>query len=406
MPRIPPRARTDGRRLLGRAVLGLAALLPVAAVAGASPPGAEAPAAVTPVDESTWVGADGQVRHLYRPRFVAPVPLYSDAQAFGVPSVRWDLDPARGRLLLTGAPAGLREAFAALAWLDVPPPQALVEVTIVEAIRRRDVESGGHGLFDRWIPEGAPDTFFRGLRWDFEPDRYLRRALVGDRPFEGSDVVFGRSDTEGPLAGTLRYVLRGLVECGEASLLANPMLVCTQGVPAHVTSTMDLPTTVFTRDPWSTQLSLVSEKTGVRLEVLLEHVGSDQVRLRLKPWLRQIAEGAAESGPLGAPVLVVREAETVLTIPDDTTLVVAGMQGVRRVRDRRGFPWLDALPAVDVLASARRKDDLESDLLILVRARILQPGRGRAPALPPGEIDRLRRKTCAPSIHESLDPPR
>ena len=379
----------------------LVGLLGLAALAG--PARAGPPAAATPVDESTWVGDDGRIRHLYRPRFVPAAPLFADVQSFGVVSVDCALDAARGRLLLTGARYGLEGAFAALARLDVPRPQALVEVTILETIKRCDVESGGNGLYDRWQPEGAPEGFFRGLRWEFEPDRYLRRALVGDRPFEGSDIELGRSDASGPLAGTLGYVLRSLIESGEAGLLADPLLVCTEGLPAHISSTLDLPTSVFVRNDLTFEHQIVSERTGVKLEVLVEHVGSDSVRLRLKPWLRQIAEGSSEGGPLGAPVLVLREAETVLTVPDDSTLVFAGMQGVRRVRDRRGFPWLDALPAVDVLASARRRDVFESDLLFLVRTRILQPGRGRAPVLPPGEADRLRRRTGAPAIRESLD---
>jgi hypothetical protein len=165
--RHPPAARAGGRgpRRVAAALLGVLGCL-LAAPAQADPPVA------SPLgDETTWVGADGRIRHLYRPRFVPPEPLLADVKSFGVASVDCALDVSRGRLLLTGAREGFDEAFDALAWLDVPRPQALVEVTILETIRRCDVESGGNGLYDRWQPEGAPDSFFRGLRWEFEPDR-------------------------------------------------------------------------------------------------------------------------------------------------------------------------------------------------------------------------------------------
>ena len=137
------------------------------------------------------------------------------------------MDGPRGRLLLTAAGTAIPAAREALDWLDAAPPQVLVEVSVVETLRRRRSETGGHLLFDRDLAAGAPDTFFRGLRYDFEPDSWLRSQLVGERPFGGVSVAGGQKGASGLLSGAVDSVLRGLVTEGEADFLACPSIACT-----------------------------------------------------------------------------------------------------------------------------------------------------------------------------------
>ena len=379
----------SARSLLEASVLVLAALSAPSGAAGGEPaPGR----AVRLIDETSWIGADGRTRLLYRPRFLAAPDLLADAKLFGVSGVDLGLDGGRGRLLLTGAEATLPAAREALDWLDAPPGEVLVEVSIVETIKRRHGESGGHALFDRDGVPGAPDTFFRGLRYDFEPDSWLRSQLVGERPFSGSSVAFGQDGPSGLLSGAVDMVLRGMATEGEADFLACPSIACTEGIPATMSSTLQLPSSVFTRAGPLVRLETVGEKTGVSLEVTVLRVGADRVVLRLHPWVREIAEASSPAGPVGAPVLEIRELDTVLTLSDGLSVVVGGLASLRGVADRRGFPWLARLPGVGGALEARLDESYESELTFLVRPRILRPGRGTPSLLPPGEAERLLRR--------------
>lgn len=340
--------------------------------------------------DDSWRGADGRLSRLYRPRFVPAESLLADVMALGVSGVDLALDVRHARLLLTASDAELGRAQDALDWLDVPPPEVLVDVAIVETVSRCQVESGGHGLFARG-PEG-PNTFFRGVRSDFEPDSWLRSELLGARPFEGTSLDLASDAAGGALAGTLELVLRGLSHRGEADFLANPSLVCTEGVPAEMHATLELPATVFGQAGVVVSNHTVVEKAGVQLVVTALKVGADQVTLRIHPWLRQLALARDPQGPDSYPVLAIRELDTTVTLADGEEIVLGGLESIDRARSRTGLPGLERLPAIDSLLSGRWREQFQTDILFHVRARILRPGRAGASILPPAELERLERR--------------
>lgn len=365
-----------------------------------------------PKDEATWRGADGRLRRLYRPRFVAARDLFADVTSLGLSGVESLLDGGRGRILLTAPDPAIEAAQEALEFLDVPTPEALVEVSIVETIRRRRGASGGHALFDRDLPDGSPDTFFRGLRYDFEPESWLRTTLVGQRPFEGASVELGRSNSSGTLAGTLSAVFRALATEGEADFLAQPALACTEGVPAGVSATTALPTTVFSVTPpqlggvgFKTELR--TEKVGVTLDVTAERIGSDRVTLLLHPWVRRVTEQDTPAGPVGAPVLETREATTKVVLADGETSLVGSIGSMSRLRKRTGMPGFDRVPGLDSVLSGRDAESGDVEILFLVRASILRPGRTAAPTMPPSEVARLLGvRSKARVVPAATSPPR
>ncbi len=370
------------------AVVGSALFAGAFAGAGVEPTGAAA-------FEATWRDADGTARALYRPRFVPAGLLLADAQAFGLAPLDLALDGRRGRILVSGAADRLAIAADAFGYLDVPTPQVLVEVSLVETLSRCRNDHGGHLSFDRG-PDG-PDTFFRAFRADFEPSAWLRSELVGGLPFQGVDVRGGGTDLSDGLSGTLDAVLRGLAHDGEADVLARPCLVCTEGVPAKVSSTLSLPASLFFQDGAVVTRRQVDEVAGISLEVTVEAVGRDAVRLRLHPWVRRLEEASSPTGPESYPVLGIREATTTVRVADGETVVVAALEGRRLVRDRRGYPALDHLPALDTVLSAHTTEREVTDVHVMVRVRILQPGRDPVAVVPPGEAARLeaRRRVVA-----------
>jgi len=394
---VDPTPRKPVRPARPRAALALA--VGVLTAAGLAV-GTYAEGAAASPFEATWQASDGTSFALYRPRFVPAAELLADAQAFGLAPLGVGMDlgfeRTRGRLLVSGAADRLRVAAEALGYLDVPTPQVLVEVSIVETLNRCRRDTGGLLRFDRTAT--GPDTFFRTFRYDFEPSSWLRHELVGGRPFEGADVRGGGTDLSGGLAGTVDAVLRGLAHDGQADVLARPCLVCSLGVPAKMSSTLSLPATLFFRQGTSVQRSRVDERAGISLEVTAEAVGRDAARLKVHPWIRRVEEASSPTGPESYPVLGSREMTTTVTVADGQTVLVAALEGRRSVRDRRGYPALDLLPALDGLLAAHTTDRETTDVHVLLRARILQPGREPPAVVPPGEAGRLdaRRRALAP----------
>jgi len=308
------------------------------------------------------------------------------------------LDGLRHRLLLTGTAPDVACATEAARFLDVALPSAQVEVTMVETARRRHDERGGHGLFDRDGSPAGPDTFFRSLRFDFEPETWLRSELTGESPFEGSSLRGARSGTGGPLAGTVDLLLRGLAREGEAEILSSPSIVVTEGVPAVLQSTLELPVGVFTRDAYADTYGVGNEHAGVRLELVAQRIGNDALVLSVHPWLRELTELATAAGPAGAPTLAVRELSTTVTMQEDRCVLLGGVEAWTRAGAGAGLPLPPALAALTSTLGSSSRDTRQVELVFCVRARILHPGRDDARMVPPCERARRDRIELAGRI--------
>jgi type II secretory pathway component GspD/PulD (secretin) len=377
-----------GLHLAALAALSVAA--PVAAANADVSTGASPAPAVAPVDETEWAGPDGLHRRLYRPRFV-PAPVLLDGLGrLGVGGFQALLDASRGRLLLVGEPAALPSALEALDFLDVAPPQVLVEVVVAETLKTSRRERGSAGTFDR--TGSSSSSAFRGVRWAFEPESWIRSRLVADRPFQGASAAFAEDVDDGAFAGAFDAVLRGMATEGEVDLLACPSVVCTEGIPSKITSTVELPLARWEESAGVTKITFPTEHAGVTLDVTAEHVGTDHVTLVVHPWVRQVSALEHPAGPEGVPVLSAREASTTVTLADRRSAVIGGVGTRHLLTDRQSAPWLDRLPALDGLLAARGDECATTELLIVVRPTILVAGRGEPPNLPPGEDDRLARR--------------
>jgi type II secretory pathway component GspD/PulD (secretin) len=154
-------------------------------------------------------------------------------------------------------------------------------------------------------------------------------------------------------------------------------------------ATVELPATVFVGSEVELTSSPVREKAGVALEVLAERIGPDHLVLRIRAWLRQVVAASSDEGPLGYPVLATREIDVRLTAQDRRSVVVGGLGAFERARSRLALPGLSTLPALDAVASARRRTSTKTELTFVVTPVIQAPG-----APPVGLAP--RRAPCAP----------
>lgn len=398
-PGSPPGPRRGPRwlRRLGLPVLLLLATGPAGALRAeppAAPPDLPPPPTTVPSASRALplpVEA-GRGLRVYQPEFRAADELLEavrrlrpDRAAVVQPVAPWVQEPRPGgavpvplRLLLSGPEDALGEVEALLRRLDLPDPMVQVDVTVAEVRCEGVRQSGGHLRYDRDASPGAPKTLYRGTASTFEPDAYLRAQLTGALPFAGTSVAFGR-DAAGD--GLFDYVLRALHERRESELLARTTLVTTEGRAAELASLVRVPNLLLSSqrtgdgDP-EPALSVLPLDAGLSLKVLPVRVGSDGAVLDLTVSARTAEPSSAPDAPPGQLVLRARELTTRVTARDGETLAVGGLRLQRHLGDRRGLPLLDRLPALDVPLSARGASRESTELLFVLRVRILALGRG------------------------------
>ncbi len=378
--------------LLAIVLLALPASLAVSARADPDLPEEEDGALETP-----FVGADGEIRSLFRPEFRDASRLHEDLARFGIEGLGVGLvgphvaaaDPAAppvpSRILLSGRPEVVAEAREILGYLDVPRPSVVVSLLATEVQCDYLGEMGGHISFDR-TGEAGPHTIFRGLYSEFEPESYLRSGLTQQRPWQGTSIGFGNVGKDILEDGAFEIVLRMLAHERRAEFLAWPTVVCTEGEPGIITSVVQAWQLVVTK---SSQTDLVVNprpaETGIHFEVLPIRVGTDAAVLDLIVDLRFATPEAEDGVAAGEVVIQRRRVKTRLTIRDQESLLIGGLRIRRRAGERRGLPVLKGIPGL----TAMSKDCLTTELILLVKARVIVPDRGAGLFVPPGEPRRL-----------------
>lgn len=384
--------RCGARALLPALVLVLAPALVLALALGTAA-AEELPGTHAPLDPegAVYVDKAGVARFLYTPEFRSAAWLEQQVDLHKVEGLKTDLvspvlavapprgsktvpPPSPGRILLQGPSAAVASARELLARLDLAERAVFVSVLVGEVDRSNRSNTGGSFLFDKGGGASPENTIFRGYAMDFEPDDYLRSTLTGAMPFDGTSVTFGDTDAGG---AAWQYTLRMLQRRGEAEFLAWPNLLCNEGEPAEISSIELIPQFVpnLIDRGTTTVVSKGAAATGLRMRVTPVRIAAEEATLDLAVWMQlptEITDGTATPGVLR---LRKREVTTRLTVRDREPLFFGGIILKHGDKRRRGLPRPRELEVLDPIHSSRLRDCRETEIVFLVRARIIPPRR-------------------------------
>ena len=377
-----------------------ALLLGLALLAGPAP-GARAGEAPPP---TPFLGPGGEVRSLYAPEFQAAVDLIEDLASFGIEGLEAQLigplvpppklgdPPVPSRLVLRGQPEVVARAREVLVHLDVPRPSVAVSLLAAEVRSVSARERGGSILFDRDLVPDAPDSIFRGGYGVYEPESYLRSSLTGIMPFQGTNLRFGNGESDWSQNGVFEMVLRMLQSERQASFLAWPTVVCTEGEPGLIESIVERPDRVVAASGSRILVRGETATGGILLTVIPVRVSRAGAVLDLVADIGVLLPEDPSDIPASNWIESRRRVATRVTVRDRESILVGGLKMRRRLFRHLGDPVFGQIPGVEAVASTESGDCIETELLLLLRARVLVPGSPVGITLPPGEARRLQRE--------------
>ena len=164
----------------------------------------------------------------------------------------------------------------------------------------------------------------------------------------------------------------------QAEFLAWPNLLVNEGEPASMTSGRTVPQVLLQTNG---SIKPRSELTGLNLKVTPRTIGREHAVLDLDVWLRLPEEVTGSDVVPGTVRLKLRQVTTRITVRDREPLLIGGIILRRRQRDRRGLPRPREVKALDPLHSSRVRDAAETEIIFLLRPRIVPPGQR------PAELD-------------------
>ncbi|MBD3176457.1 MAG: hypothetical protein GF320_14860, partial [Armatimonadia bacterium] len=270
----------------------------------------------------------------------------------------------------------LNKIGADLDTVDVPSPQIMIEALAVEYLSKDDLErSLGLGY------EG----------WDFLTNT---DSATGEIQFESMVR----------LPESFRANLQALENEGTVKVWAKPRMAVMNGREARIfigqTRFIEVEIPSFA----GTIKQIQGVDVGVRLAINAWTGGNGEITVSVDP---VEVSSISEINPTnGLPVISTRSAETTVRVRDAETIVIGGLVRHEEFVTHRKIPILGEIPLIGEFFKSKSESSLDSELVIFVTPRLLDPISGR----PTGEygqadLEMYERENPAPDTDEEEQGP-
>lgn len=179
----------------------------------------------------------------------------------------------------------------------------------------------------------------------------------------------------------MAIALNLLAQKGLAKILSEPVLVAYSGKKASFLSGGEFPVPI----PQSLgQIAIEYKKYGVQLEFTPTVVGVNSLHMKVAISVSDKDQGGAVTiGGVTVPVLTSRSSDTTVRLKDGQSFAIAGLLHDRIESYSSKIPLLGDLPLLGVAFRRTFSRRIETELVVLVTANIVQPLRpGETPPLP------------------------
>ena len=165
--------------------------------------------------------------------------------------------------------------------------------------------------------------------------------------------------------------LSALESRGMIRTLARPNLIALSGDTASFLAGGEIPIPVAGEDG---AVSISYRDFGVSLEFTPTVLGEGLVNLEVSPEVSALDNrNGVRSAGVSVPALSVRRANTTVELRDGQAFAIAGLLQNSFETDSVNTPWVADIPIIGALFSSRRFQRKETELVIIVTPRLVQP---------------------------------
>jgi pilus assembly protein CpaC len=276
------------------------------------------------------------------------------------------IETVNGKILLTGVvPDAVAMQYATTlakqlteddvtnAMRVAAPQQVMLEVRFIEAQRDASRALGISGSVKGGDLNGS----------------FTDGALVSNA------VPFGSIAASVISGGTkISATIEALEEKGVARRLAEPNLVALSGDTASFLAGGEFP---FPVSADNGNISVEFKKFGVGLAFTPTVLSDGQINLKIEPEVSELDyNNVIRIDKLEIPSLIVRRASTTVELRDGQSFAMAGLLQSNNTKAQRQLPWIGDVPVLGALLRSASFQKQETDLVIIVTPRLVQP---RAP---------------------------
>lgn len=165
--------------------------------------------------------------------------------------------------------------------------------------------------------------------------------------------------------------LSALESRGMIRTLARPNLISMSGDTASFLAGGEIPIPVATNEG---NVAIQFRQFGVQLEFQPTVLGDGLINLKVLPEVSALdTRNGVRSAGVSVPALSVRRAETTVELRDGQAFAIAGLLQDSFETDTANTPWIADIPILGALFASRRYQSRETELVIIVTPRLVQP---------------------------------
>ena len=282
--------------------------------------------------------------------------------------------PNENTLVITCEEAVRPSVLTLLAGVDVQAQQVEISAKIFEISHDFDFQIGARTLLEH-LASGAEQS----AAGTFDPVDFVSAAADGTT-FQGGVIrllqVFEKAGMK------IDTTIRILADTGLVKVVASPRMTAALGKTAYMLAGQELP---IQSARYVNEDQLITEKTtykpvGVQLYVTPQVAGRETVKLHVVTAVSAIA-GFSELSSMTQkeagqalinPVLDSREAETTVTVENESTLVIGGLRMIRTITRERKLPGVGDVPMLEWFFKSHRSQNRLSDLYFFLTPRLIK----------------------------------
>jgi type IV pilus assembly protein PilQ len=249
--------------------------------------------------------------------------------------------------------------------IDVPSPEISIEAIAVELNDTRDLNLG--------LKLGSPD-----------PDSFSS---------VDSPVGIITYNTIGTLPRTFEANLQALEQKGKARVRARPRMAVVNGREASIFIGAQRFILTQFNQYGQTQTRIQPVDVGVKLSVTPLTGGNGEITTHIAPEVSNITELDLQTG---LPVLSTRRADTTVRVKDGETIAIGGLTLNQEQTTRGKVPILGEIPLIGNLFRSRKKNTVQTELVIFITPRILHTTNGEEKSRQPSNMPNTPSRPAAP----------
>ena len=276
------------------------------------------------------------------------------------------VDKRTNTLVITDLPHQWKKIETVINAFDRKTREVFIEAKIVEVTLDNNFQ---WGIDWQYLTQFAKKRLGKTSNFTIQPQAHFPIGLINN---------FGKINVASIATSNLTEVLEMLESVGETKILSNPHLTVEDGREASIKVIEKQPyqlqtTTTASGGTTTTSTNYEFVDVGVTLNVkpLINEDG--YISMVIKPEVSSISTwyGGAAQAAGSVPVVKSANAETTVTIKDNTTIIIAGLIKDNKTRTVNKFPILGDLPLVGLMFKNISDDITRTETVVFLTPKVV-----------------------------------